>query len=141
MTDTIATSPVRCPHADCLWELDGIPDHCPTARDWHLAAHQAEAHGVPMTAEQIALGHAMGYTVAADERQLTPDNLEEVDGWLDRADQFAKPYWETVDGRLTVTGLRIGSGVGRTVARFGDTIVRHPDGTHTVRRDTEAGAR
>jgi len=75
------------------------------------------------------------------ERQLTPDNIEEVDNWLDRADQFAKPYWETVDGRLTVTGLRIGHRPHHVVAKFGDTIVRLADGTHTVRHDSEAGAR
>lgn len=73
------------------------------------------------------------------ERQLTPDNIVEVDNWLDQADQFAKPAWETVNGKPTVTGLRIGSGPDRAVAKFGDTIIRHPDGTHTVRQATEAG--
>ncbi|MEU7154076.1 hypothetical protein AB0B15_39605 [Streptomyces sp. NPDC045456] len=68
------------------------------------------------------------------ERQLTKDNAGEIDDWLDRVDVFAKPYVETVDGRLTLVGLRIGLRPDRVIARFGDTLVRHADGTHTVRR-------
>ncbi|MFE2556026.1 hypothetical protein ACFXGT_08310 [Streptomyces sp. NPDC059352] len=66
-------------------------------------------------------------------RVLTPDNLRSVDDWLDQADVFAKQYYEQVEGELIVTGLRIGDGRGRLVARFGNTIVRHQSGTHTVR--------
>ncbi|MEU7044980.1 hypothetical protein AB0A77_28530 [Streptomyces varsoviensis] len=74
------------------------------------------------------------FTRPVAERQLTRANLSEIDDALDRAGVFAKAYWEYVDGRLTVVGLRIGDGrPDRIVARFGDTIVRHSDGTHTVR--------
>lgn len=69
------------------------------------------------------------------ELPLTRCNLNAVDNWLDKAGVFAKGYWESVDGRLTVTGLRIGSDYkDRVVAKFGDTIVRHANGTHTVRK-------
>lgn len=67
------------------------------------------------------------------ERKLTRDNIEEIDNLLDAAGVFAKPYWRPVDGRNTVIGLRIGQYPNHVVARFGDTIVRHADGTHSVR--------
>ncbi|MFD7622075.1 hypothetical protein [Streptomyces sp. NPDC059802] len=66
-------------------------------------------------------------------RTLTPSNLYEVDTWLDNAGVFAKQFWEQVDGELVITGLRIGHDKHRIVAKFGNTIVRHYGGTHTVR--------
>ncbi|MFB6626457.1 hypothetical protein ACFCWD_28815 [Streptomyces sp. NPDC056374] len=66
-------------------------------------------------------------------RVLTPDNLRSVDDWLDQADVFAKQYYENVEGETIVTGLRIGDGPGRLVTRFGNTIVRHHNGAHSVR--------
>ena len=75
-----------------------------------------------------------------ERRMLTEKTLPAVDDWLDQVGVFAKGYWEDVDGKLTVTGLRIGSDYqDRIVAKFGDTIVRHTDGTHTVRRVIEGG--
>ncbi|MEU2236116.1 hypothetical protein [Streptomyces vietnamensis] len=65
---------------------------------------------------------------------LTVDNLARFDDWLDALDIFAKGYWESVDGKLAVTGLRIGSGSDRVVARYGDTIIRRADGSFTVRQ-------
>jgi hypothetical protein len=64
---------------------------------------------------------------------LTPSNLYTVDTWLDNAGVFAKQYRENVAGELIVTGLRIGQRPDHAVARFGNTIVRHVDGRHTVR--------
>ena len=65
---------------------------------------------------------------------LTVDNLNRFDDWLDKLGIFAKGYWETVDGKLAVTGLRIGSDYSdRMVARFGDTIIRRADGSFYVR--------
>ncbi|MEU2073611.1 hypothetical protein [Streptomyces sp. NPDC013489] len=65
---------------------------------------------------------------------LTVDNLARFDSWLDKLGVFAKGYWEIVDGKLAVTGLRIGSDyVDRVVARFGDTIIRRTDGSFYVR--------
>ncbi|WP_327160485.1 hypothetical protein [Streptomyces zaomyceticus] len=64
---------------------------------------------------------------------LTVDNLARFDNWLDRLGVFAKGYWETVDGKLVVTGLRIGAGADRVVAKYGDTIIRRADGSFTVR--------
>ncbi|MFJ6348603.1 hypothetical protein ACIQKB_03900 [Streptomyces sp. NPDC092046] len=72
---------------------------------------------------------------------LTKQNLTRIDDWLDRIDVFAKSYWETVEGKLTVTGLRIGAGPGRVVAKFGDTIIRHADGRFSVRTAVEGGVR
>lgn len=69
---------------------------------------------------------------------LTRENLAEIDDRIDADGVFAKGYWEEVDGKLVVTGLRIGSGyTDRIVARFGDTIVRAVDGTYTVRPAAE----
>lgn len=66
-------------------------------------------------------------------RVLTPSNLYDVDTWLDKADVFAKQFTEQVAGELIVTGLRIGHRPDHVVAKFGNTIVRHYDGSHTVR--------
>ncbi|MFF1499698.1 hypothetical protein ACFVZR_07440 [Streptomyces sp. NPDC058316] len=66
-------------------------------------------------------------------RTPTPSNLYEVDTWLDNAGVFTKQYREQVDGELVITGLRIGHGEHRIVAKFGNTIVRHYGGSHTVR--------
>ncbi|MER5312742.1 hypothetical protein ABT034_33775 [Streptomyces sp. NPDC002773] len=64
---------------------------------------------------------------------LTPENHSRIDNWLDGLNVFAKSYWENVDGKLRTTGLRIGAGPGRVVARYGDTIIWHADGRFTVR--------
>ncbi|MFF1348451.1 hypothetical protein ACFVZJ_21150 [Streptomyces sp. NPDC058322] len=72
-------------------------------------------------------------TSCARCRTLTPSNLYDVDTWLDNANVFAKQYREQVDGELVITGLRIGQGENRVIAMFGNTIVRHYDGRHTVR--------
>lgn len=66
-------------------------------------------------------------------RVLTPANLYDVDTWLDKAGVFIKQFWEDDDGELVITGLRIGHGSTRVVAKFGNTIVRHQNGMHTVR--------
>ncbi|MGW2837365.1 hypothetical protein ACWCWD_06590 [Streptomyces sp. NPDC001493] len=71
-------------------------------------------------------------------RVLTPANLYEIDTWLDNAGVFAKQFWEQdADGAIVITGLRIGEGKDRVVAKFGNTIVRHFDGSHTVRPTQE----
>lgn len=64
---------------------------------------------------------------------LTVENLARFDDWLDKLGIYAKGYWETVDGKLAVTGLRIGSGPDRVVAKYGDTVIRRADGSFTVR--------
>ncbi|MFF7851872.1 hypothetical protein ACFZDF_30435 [Streptomyces sp. NPDC007910] len=69
---------------------------------------------------------------AREERLLTPETIAAVDQWLDDADVFAKGYWQYVNGELVTVGLRIGKGWDKVVAFFGDTVVRHEGGTHTV---------
>lgn len=72
---------------------------------------------------------------------LTVENLARFDDWLDKLGIFAKGYWEPVDGKLAVTGLRIGADydyADRVVAKFGDTIVWRADGSFTVRTAAEA---
>lgn len=69
---------------------------------------------------------------AREERLLTPKTIAAVDQWLDEADVFAKGYWQYVDGKLTTVGLRIGQDWNKVVAFFGDTVVRHEDGSHSV---------
>ena len=69
---------------------------------------------------------------AREERLVTPQTIAAVDQWLDEAEVFAKGYWQYVDGKLTTVGLRIGQDWDKVVAFFGDTVVRHEDGSHTV---------
>jgi hypothetical protein len=69
---------------------------------------------------------------AREERLLTPQTIAAVDEWLDGAGVFAKGYWQYVDGKLVTVGLRIGQDWNKVVAFFGDTVVRHENGTHTV---------
>lgn len=64
---------------------------------------------------------------------LTEATFSRIDRWLDTIDVFAKGYWEEVDGKLVTTGLRIGTKPGHVVAKFGDTIIRHADGSFSVR--------
>lgn len=64
--------------------------------------------------------------------QLTPRSLNRIDDEIDRDGIYAKGYWENVNDKLTVTGLRIGTYETRTVAKFGDWIIRHPDGRWSV---------
>ncbi|MFJ4847595.1 hypothetical protein [Streptomyces sp. NPDC088733] len=71
---------------------------------------------------------------------LTRRNLNIVDDATDADGLFAKGYFEYVDDKLVVTGLRIGQGETRQVAKFGDWIVRHPDRTWTVHHAPEGEA-
>ncbi|MBL3664466.1 hypothetical protein JL475_00200 [Streptomyces sp. M2CJ-2] len=71
--------------------------------------------------------------------QLTPRSFPRIDWELDRLDVFAKGYTEYVDGKLTVVGMRIGVKPNHVVARFGDWIIRHPDGGFTIHK-TPGGA-
>jgi hypothetical protein len=64
--------------------------------------------------------------------QLTPRNIAWIDDLVDHDGHYAKGYFESVDGKTTCVGLRIGSGESRIVARYGDHLVRRPDGTWTV---------
>ncbi|WP_327169520.1 hypothetical protein [Streptomyces subrutilus] len=63
---------------------------------------------------------------------LTRKNLPEIDDAIDHDRIYAKGYFEYVDGRTVCVGLRIGTGPTRQIARYGDTITRHPNGTWTV---------
>jgi hypothetical protein len=64
--------------------------------------------------------------------QLTPHNISKVDDAIDAYNVFAKGFWQEVDGKLQVVGLRVGHGNSRVVAFWGDWIIRHPDGRFTV---------
>ncbi|MEE4493546.1 DUF6011 domain-containing protein [Streptomyces sp. BE230] len=64
---------------------------------------------------------------------VTPQTITAVDDAVDAYGTYAKGFFECVNGRTTVVGLRVGSGSDRVVARFGDTLVRHPDGRWSVR--------
>ncbi|WP_200309512.1 hypothetical protein [Streptomyces adelaidensis] len=64
--------------------------------------------------------------------KLTPRSYGLIDHELDRDGVFTKQFTELVDGRTTTVGMRIGIKPGHVVARFGDWIIRHPDGGFTV---------
>jgi hypothetical protein len=70
--------------------------------------------------------------------QVTERSISRVDFELDRLDVYAKGYWEDVDGKLRVVGLRVGTGETRVVARFGDWLIMHPDSSFTVHPAPEA---
>ena len=64
--------------------------------------------------------------------RLTPRSITAVDDEVDRDGIYAKGYFES-DGTKTVcVGLRIGTGETRIVARYGDHVIRHPDGRWSV---------
>ncbi|WP_157876183.1 hypothetical protein, partial [Peterkaempfera griseoplana] len=65
---------------------------------------------------------------------LTRRNIDRVDAAVDRDGIFAKGYWQDVDGKNTVVGLRIGQYPDHVVAYFGDWVIRHPDGRWTTLR-------
>lgn len=64
--------------------------------------------------------------------QLTRENLAAIDDRIDEDGIYAKGFWQEADGKLTVVGLRIGTGASRQVAFYGDRITRHPDGRWTI---------
>lgn len=116
----------------CTWRVNGA-DEC--GRD--VLAPIAKPAPMPEACRFLGCSRGLNWhspDCTTPERLLTDDNIANVDDWLDRAGVFAKPYTRPVDGRLDTVGLRIGSNADKVVAYFGDTIVRHPDGTHTVRR-------
>ncbi|OKH91464.1 hypothetical protein [Streptomyces uncialis] len=66
---------------------------------------------------------------------LTPRTIARVDDDIDQLRVFAKGYWQPgPDGKNRVVGLRIGDGPDRVVARWGDWIIRHPDGRWSVHK-------
>lgn len=89
----------------------------------------------------IALTHidVTGERAETTEWLLTHDTYAEIDKTIDKAGVFAKDYTRYVDDKLTVVGMRIGEKPSHVVAFFGDTIIRHADGTYSVRRATEGG--
>ncbi|WP_329203832.1 hypothetical protein [Streptomyces sp. NBC_01435] len=71
---------------------------------------------------------------------LTRRDLGSIDDAIDQYGIYAKGYWEDIDGKLTVTGLRIGAGNDRVVAKFGDWIIRHPNGKWSTHPAPGTGA-
>ncbi|MFJ8006147.1 hypothetical protein [Streptomyces fagopyri] len=63
---------------------------------------------------------------------LTLRSYGDIDRHLDQEGVFAKGYTRLAEGRLKLIGIRIGERPNHTVARFGDWIIRHPDGHWTV---------
>ncbi|MFD9463507.1 hypothetical protein [Streptomyces sp. NPDC060027] len=66
--------------------------------------------------------------------RLTRRAIGAIDDELDRLGVYAKGYWQEVDGKLTVVGLRVGTGETRVVAFFGDWLIRHPDATFAIHK-------
>jgi hypothetical protein len=71
--------------------------------------------------------------------QVTPHSIRAVDDAIDTYNVFAKGFWQEVDGKLTVVGLRVGTGNDRVVAFWGDWLIRHPDGRFTVHTAPKSG--
>lgn len=53
---------------------------------------------------------------------LGQDNVEAVDQMLDDLGIFAKPYTASIDGKITVIGMRIGEKPRHIIAFWGDSI-------------------
>jgi hypothetical protein len=72
--------------------------------------------------------------------KLTPRSFARVADVIDRLRPwvFTKGYWQNVDGKLQVVGLRVGERPNHVVAFWGDWLVRHPDGKFTVHKAPEA---
>lgn len=108
---------------------------------------QRAVHGLPALDVRAECGHCRPLVeleaAGCKTWQLTPRNITRVDDVVDRDGHYAKGYFEWDEtGRKTVcVGLRIGTGETRIVARYGDHLVRHPDGSWTVHAApaTEAG--
>lgn len=123
-----------------------IKDPCKRLKTTTRSVAWTLGHGEPVV---MVAGYAGGICLThvdviprndtvIEERLLTADTYYEIDTWLDKANVFAKAYTESRVGRVVTTGLRIGEKPGHVVAKFGDTIVRHADGSHTVRPADEA---
>jgi hypothetical protein len=72
--------------------------------------------------------------------ELTPRSFARVADVIDRLRPrvFTKGYWQNVDGKLQVVGLRVGERPNHVVAFWGDWLVRHPDGKFTIHKAPEA---
>lgn len=99
------------------------------SRAWPLG------HGAPVV---MVEGHSGGIVLshvdpAPDGWLMSPESITGIDDAVDRDGVYAKGYWQPVDGKTTVVGLRIGAGRDRIVAHFGDHVIRRPDGAYSVR--------
>lgn len=65
--------------------------------------------------------------------RITERTISRVDDEVDRLGVFAKGYWQEVDGKLQVVGLRVGQYPDHVVAYFGDWLVMDLEGQFTVR--------
>jgi hypothetical protein len=66
--------------------------------------------------------------------QLTPQSYGRIDHELDQDGVFTKAYTQAIGRKIATVGMRIGVKPGHIVARFGDWIIRHPDGTFTIHK-------
>ena len=68
--------------------------------------------------------------------ELTPRSINRVSHEIDqlRPWVFTKGYWQNVNGKLDVVGLRIGERPNHVVAFWGDWIIRYPDGHFTIHK-------
>lgn len=73
-------------------------------------------------------------TAGARTWHVTRRTIGRVDHDIDQLGIYAKAYWQTVEGKLRVVGLRVGTGETRVVAHFGDWLIRQPDGGFTVHK-------
>lgn len=84
---------------------------------------------------------AMSETLLRRSREvLTRENIAGIDAVLDREGVYAKGYTQTVGGKLTIVGLRIGVKPDHVVAFYGDTIIRGTDGSYSVQPASEMTA-
>jgi hypothetical protein len=71
-----------------------------------------------------------------NERLVTKETVTDIASWLEGCNVPSSPYIRTsLDGSgAEIHGWRVGAKPDRVVAMWGDTLVRLPDGTFTVRR-------
>lgn len=76
-----------------------------------------------------------------EERLVAADNLTALGTWLTDAGVPAAAFIEYQGNKLAGHGLRIGDYPNPLLAHIGDTVLRHADGTHTVRPGQTGGDR
>ena len=123
-TGTTTTIKVKRPCNGCNTLLGDL-DHRDFDGYGNLADVRAECEHCAPLAELEAAGCTTWQILRRDLAQLAADLKDNTD--------VTAVSEDGPDGRMQIVGVRVGVPPG-VVARFGDWIVRHPDGTFTVHK-------
>ncbi|GAA1781126.1 MULTISPECIES: hypothetical protein [Actinomycetes] len=141
---TVYAGPVDCIERECeeFWDDEG-EDRPGVNLCSHIAAEQIcaacseppkEEGGYWQRTVAWPCKHVAPEPEGCHAWQLTPSSHSFIDNTIDKLGVFTKDYWQEVDGKLAVVGLRIGQRPGHVIAFYGDWIIRHPDGGFTIHK-------